>query len=110
LQQIADALNAAHKHGIIHRDLKPGNVMLSKAGAKLLDFGLAKLARHGERPALVSETHAVTEAAPLTARGTILGTLQYVAPEQLEGKEADARTDARCFGLSLQDASDYTPR
>ena len=104
--QIADALNAAHKHGIIHRDLKPGNVMLTTGGAersgvtvaKLLDFGLAKLAAHGEKPALESETHAVTEAAPVTARGTILGTLQYMAPEQLEGKEADARTDLWALG------------
>jgi serine/threonine-protein kinase len=107
--QIAEALDAAHKHGIIHRDLKPGNVMLTTGAAgrsgvttaKLLDFGLAKLARHGERPALVSETHAVTEAAPLTARGTILGTLQYMAPEQLEGKEADARTDLWALGAIL---------
>jgi Tol biopolymer transport system component len=107
--QIADALTAAHKQGIIHRDLKPGNVMLTPSGAgrsgvataKLLDFGLAKLAHHGERPALVSETHAVTEAAPLTARGTILGTLQYMAPEQLEGKEADARTDLWALGAIL---------
>ena len=107
--QIAEALDSAHKHGIIHRDLKPGNVMLTSTGAgrsgvttaKLLDFGLAKLARHGERPALVSETHALTEAAPVTARGTILGTLQYMAPEQLEGKEADARTDIWALGAIL---------
>ena len=107
--QIAEALDSAHKHGIIHRDLKPGNVMLTSSGAgrsgvttaKLLDFGLAKLAAHGERPALVSETHAMTESAPLTARGTILGTLQYMAPEQLEGKEADARTDLWALGAIL---------
>jgi serine/threonine-protein kinase len=107
--QIAEALDVAHKHGIIHRDLKPGNVMLTSGGAgrsgvttaKLLDFGLAKLAAHGERPALVSETYAVTEAAPVTARGTILGTLQYMAPEQLEGKEADARTDLWALGAIL---------
>jgi hypothetical protein len=69
--------------------------------AKLLDFGLAKLVRHGERPALVSETHVVTEAAPDTARGTILGTLQYMAPEQLEGRDADARTDLWALGAIL---------
>jgi Tol biopolymer transport system component len=107
--QIAEALAAAHKHGIIHRDLKPGNVMLTAGSAgrsgvttaKLLDFGLAKLTAHGERPALESQTHIPTQAAPVTARGTILGTLQYMAPEQLEGKEADARTDLWALGAIL---------
>ena len=107
--QIAEALDAAHKHGIIHRDLKPGNVMLTAGSAgrsgvttaKLLDFGLAKLTAHGERPAIESQTHMPTQAAPVTARGTILGTLQYMAPEQLEGKEADARTDIWALGAIL---------
>ena len=107
--QIADALDAAHKHGIIHRDLKPGNVMLTAGGsgrsgavsAKLLDFGLAKLAAHGERPALGTDVSAATRSLPMTARGTIVGTLQYMAPEQLEGKEADARTDLWALGALL---------
>jgi serine/threonine protein kinase len=91
--QIADALAAAHKAGIVHRDLKPGNVMLTKAGAKLLDFGLAK-----PREQAVVGGQTVTSAEPLTSKGTIVGTLQYMAPEQLEGHEADARTDIFAFG------------
>ena len=95
--QIADALAAAHKAGIIHRDLKPGNVMITKAGAKLLDFGLAK-----PREQVVANSQTTTTLAePLTAHGTILGTLQYMAPEQLEGKEADARSDIFAFGAML---------
>jgi serine/threonine protein kinase/Tol biopolymer transport system component len=97
--QMADALDKAHRQGITHRDLKPANVMLTKAGTKLLDFGLAKL-----RPA-VGEAVAMSAAAnvspSLTGRGTIVGTLQYMAPEQLDGKPADARTDIFAFGALL---------
>jgi eukaryotic-like serine/threonine-protein kinase len=96
--QIADALAAAHKVGIVHRDLKPGNIMLTKSGAKLLDFGLAK---SRERTVVSGQT--VTSAEPLTGQGTIVGTLQYMAPEQLEGKEADARTDIFAFGAIVHE-------
>jgi len=107
--QIADALDAAHKHGIIHRDLKPGNVMLTTAGAarqgapqaKLLDFGLAKLKAEGSASPAERLSALATAPAPLTAAGTIVGTLQYMAPEQLEGKEADARTDLWALGTIL---------
>jgi serine/threonine protein kinase/Tol biopolymer transport system component len=96
--EIADALDKAHRQGIVHRDLKPGNVMLTKSGVKLLDFGLAK-AIAPSAPA--GSLTALPTQANLTQEGTILGTFQYMAPEQLEGKEADARTDIFALGAVL---------
>jgi len=97
-REIADALDKAHRQGIVHRDLKPANVMLTKSGVKLLDFGLAKATA---APPPSSSLTALPTQQGLTQEGTILGTFQYMAPEQLEGKEADARTDIFAFGAVL---------
>jgi Tol biopolymer transport system component/predicted Ser/Thr protein kinase len=95
--EISEALDKAHRKGITHRDLKPGNIMLTKSGTKLLDFGLAKLRKDAASGSPLSQLPTANEG--ITAQGTILGTLQYMAPEQLEGKEADARTDIFAFGV-----------
>jgi serine/threonine protein kinase len=107
--QIADALDRAHRAGIVHRDFKPGNVMITKAGAKLMDFGLARNATMpGMSPAsgstgvtIAQLTQSPTLASPLTQQGALIGTFLYMAPEQLEGKEADARSDIWAFGCVL---------
>ncbi|UCE24350.1 MAG: serine/threonine-protein kinase, partial [Candidatus Zixiibacteriota bacterium] len=94
--QIAGALDAAHRKGLVHRDLKPSNIFLTREGAKLLDFGLAKLQAEAVR-GMDDETRTT----PVTGVGAIVGTLQYMSPEQLEGKEADARSDIFSFGATM---------
>ena len=94
--EIADALDKAHRRGIVHRDLKPGNVMLTRAGAKLLDFGLARTDEFGE-----ANADGATQARPLTREGMLVGTYQYMSPEQLEARPADARSDLFALGAVL---------
>ncbi|HEV3254669.1 MAG TPA: protein kinase [Candidatus Acidoferrales bacterium] len=97
--QIADALDRAHRSGVVHRDLKPGNIMLTKSGAKLLDFGLAKSTAPLVEGATLAA--AATRTTPVTQQGTIVGTFQYMSPEQVEGLEVDARSDIFSFGAVL---------
>jgi Tol biopolymer transport system component len=97
--EITDALDKAHRQNIVHRDLKPGNVMMTKSGAKLLDFGLARTSGAASEDSDLTQSPTVSQ--PLTAEGTIVGTYQYMAPEQLEGVEVDGRTDIFALGAVL---------
>jgi Tol biopolymer transport system component/tRNA A-37 threonylcarbamoyl transferase component Bud32 len=106
--EITDALEKAHKQGIIHRDLKPANVMLTKSGAKLMDFGLAKLTDEPV-PVAAALSELTAENRKLTAEGTIMGTFQYMPPEQLEGREVDARTDLFALGMVIYEMATGKP-
>jgi serine/threonine protein kinase len=110
--EVADALDKAHRAGIVHRDLKPGNVMLTRSGAKLMDFGLARTTGLAGGPgggaSIEALTQSPTVAEPLTAEGTIVGTFQYMSPEQLEGKEADERSDLWALGCVLYEMATGT--
>ncbi len=101
--EICEGLEKAHRSGVTHRDLKPGNIMLTKTGAKLMDFGLAKafVARADATSGLTVTMTTPVGSHPLTAQGTVVGTFQYMAPEQVEGKEADARSDIFALGAVL---------
>ena len=100
---ICEGLGKAHRCGVVHRDLKPGNIMLTKAGAKLMDFGLAKETAVVANPASGLSVTMTTPAGshPLTAQGAVVGTFQYMSPEQVQGSEADARSDIFALGAVL---------
>jgi serine/threonine protein kinase len=106
--EIADALDRAHRAGIVHRDLKPGNIMIAKSGVKLLDFGLARQTAPGPAPGSLSQTPTMSQ--PLTVQGSVVGTFQYMSPEQLEGQEADARSDLFALGAVLYEMATGSAR